>query len=111
MHLIDEEGNLSPTALIPFCDFGGNMSAMGVKIDQFDYPVCSCFEAKIVHDQLCYELDPNKFIDKTEDSRKLDLLLIIDYNEDRQFEFHNSKGVFPKMRKCYTCRVNIDSYS
>ena len=84
---------------------------MGVKIDQFDYPVCSCFEAKIVHDQLCYELDPNKFIDKTEDSRKLDLLLIIDYNEDRQFEFHNSKGVFPKMRKCYTCRVNIDSYS
>ena len=31
VHLIDENGDLSPTALIPFCDLGGDMSAMGVK--------------------------------------------------------------------------------
>ena len=94
MHLIDEEGNLSPTALIPFCDLGGNMSAMGVKIDQFHFPVCNSFEEKVENDQLCYELDPNKFIEKTDDARKLDLLLIIDYNEDRQLEFDDRKGMY-----------------
>ena len=97
VHLIDEEGNLSPTALIPFCDLGGNMSAMGVKIDQFHFPVCNSFVSKVVNDQLCYELDPHKYIGKTddaEDARKLDLLLIIDYNEDRQLEFDDSKGMY-----------------
>ena len=34
VHILDDEGNLSPTALIPFCEFGGNMSAMGIKIEQ-----------------------------------------------------------------------------
>ena len=36
VHIIDEDEELSPTALIPFCTFGGNMSVMGAKIDQFD---------------------------------------------------------------------------
>ena len=60
MHIQDKDGNLSPTALIPFCDFGGNMSVMGVKIDQFDVPVCNSFRPKIVQDQLCYTVDPNE---------------------------------------------------
>ena len=62
VHIQDKDGNLSPTALIPFCDFGGNMSVMGVKIDQFDVPVCNSFRPKIVQDQLCYTVDPNKEI-------------------------------------------------
>ena len=33
---------------------------MGVKIDQFDVPVCNSFEATVLNDQLCYEVDPNK---------------------------------------------------
>ena len=53
MHIIDEDGELSPTALIPFCEFGGNMSVMGVKIDRLQYPVCNSFRPKIKKDQLC----------------------------------------------------------
>ena len=30
VHIIDMEGNLSPSAFIPFCEFGGNMSIMGI---------------------------------------------------------------------------------
>ena len=80
------EGNMSPTALIPFCDLGGNLSATGEKIDQFDVPVCNCFKEKIVEDQLCYEMDPNLYINKdiTENAKQFDLVLVIDYNEDRQ---------------------------
>ena len=57
VHIIDMEGNLSPSAFIPFCEFGGNMSIMGTRIDQFEVPVCNSFHAKVLNDQLCYEVD------------------------------------------------------
>ena len=40
------------------------MSTMGVKIDQFDVPVCNSFQAKILNDQLCYEVDLKRFAAK-----------------------------------------------
>ena len=62
------------------------MSAMGVKIDQFDVPVCKSFEARILNDQLCYEVDLKKFSDENNIRKKLKLgfNFLLDYNEDRQ---------------------------
>ena len=59
---------------------------MGEKIDQFDVPVCNSFKDKIVNNQLCYEVDPNHYINtgNSENARKFDMILMIDYNEDRQ---------------------------
>ena len=73
VHIMTKENSLSPSAFIPFCDFGGNMSSMGVKIDQFDVPVCNSFEAKILNDQLCYEVDLEKFSDKLNIDKQLKL--------------------------------------
>ena len=81
-HIVDN-GQLSPTALIPFCEFGGNMSVMGVNIDQLDVPVCNSFRPKIFRDQLCYEVDPNEYKDKINLKGELSFSLFIDYNEDR----------------------------
>ena len=39
---------------LPFSEFGGNMSVMGVKIDKSNVPVCNSFRPKIIRDQLCY---------------------------------------------------------
>ena len=86
MHIQDKDGNLSPTALIPFCDFGGNMSVMGVKIDQLDIPICKSFRPKIIRDQLCYTVDPNEYKHKIDLKGKLSLSLYIHYNEERQME-------------------------
>ena len=61
VHIMTKDHLISPSAFIPFCDFGGNMSAMGVKIDKFDVPVCNSFQAKVLNDQLCYEVDLNRF--------------------------------------------------
>ena len=94
IHFISKSGKLSPSALIPFCEFGGDLKAMGVKIDQFDVPVCNSFQAKILNDQLCYEVDLNKFsnnIDKDKELR-LGLNFIMDYNEDRQVTFNKAVG-------------------
>ena len=86
VHIIAEDGALLPTALIPFCKFGGNMSVMGVKIDQFDVPVCNSFRPKIIMDQLCYTVDPNEYKHKIDLKGELSLSLSIHYNEDRQME-------------------------
>ena len=62
---------------------------MGVKIDHFVVPVCNSFQAKIQNDQLCYEVDLNKFSDKNNIENELELgfNFLMDYNEDRQVTF------------------------
>ena len=63
------------------------MSVMGVKIDQFDVPVCNSFRPKIYKDQLCYTVDPNEYKDKIDLEGQLSLTLAIDYNEERISDF------------------------
>ena len=95
VHLIDQEERLSPSAFIPFCEFGGNLTAMGRNIDQFNIPVqfgipvCNSFKEKILNNQLCYEVDLNKFSNKENIRNELEsgFFFIMDYNEDRQITF------------------------
>ena len=94
VHILDESGKLSPSAFIPFCEFGGNMSLMGQKIDQFFYPVCNSFQEKILNNQLCYEVDPNKFLTSLKYSNvRLGLSLLLDHNEDRFSKHQNHTSV------------------
>ena len=91
VHVQDQFGNFSPTAFIPFCVFGGNMSAMGVKIDQFDVPVCNIFKAKLHKDQLCYEADIDNFKQESQNT-ELSVSFFIHYNEDRMLSIANQKS-------------------
>ena len=70
------------------------MTAMGVKIDEFDILVCNSFQAKILNDQLCYEVDLNKFSDNDNINSELELgfNFIMDYNEDRQMGIDKTPG-------------------
>ena len=77
--------NYSPSAFIPFCSFGGNISIMGTKIPEFGIPVCSKFKPTVLGGQLCYQIDINEFVNQV-DSKKLmthGLIILLDYNEDR----------------------------
>ena len=79
---------MSPSSFIPYCEFGGDTSAVGVKIDNFDFPVCKSFQAKVLNDQLCYEVDLNRFSKKDNIDKELELgfTFLMDYNEDRQVD-------------------------
>ena len=90
VHIVTNENEISPSAFIPFCDFGGNKE-MGVRIDQFDGPVCNSFQAKVQNDQLCYEIDLNKIANNMNKALKLGFRFILDYNEDRQIIMTNNK--------------------
>ena len=89
VHIINKENKKSQSAFIPFCEIGGNMSAMGVEIDQFSFPVCNSFKETVLNDQLCYEVDLNRFVNVNTIDRDLELgfTFIMDYNEDRQVTF------------------------
>ena len=68
---------------------------MGKEINGFDNPVCDSFEAKIRNDQLCYEVDLEKFKDRKriKEQLKSGLVLILDYNLERQSETYNPRKV------------------
>ena len=89
--MYDKAGRISPSAFIPFCDFGGgeNISTMGDIMGNYDLPVCKAFKPAIIGDQLCYELDLEKYKDKKniENDLKSGLVFFMDYNEDRQLLF------------------------
>ena len=59
----------------------------------FNDPVCDSFEAKIRNDQLCYEVDLDKYKDdnKIKEQLKSGLVLLLDYNLERQSEMYNPK--------------------
>ena len=86
VHISNDDRDFSPTALIPFCEFSGNMSVMGVKIDQIKAPVCKSFRPKIIRDQLCYTVDPNDYKHEIDLKGEISLSLYVHYNEDRQLE-------------------------
>ena len=66
---------------------------MGVKIDQFDVPVCYSFRPKIIEDQLCYTVDPNEYRKYLDINHEIGVTLYINYNEDRKFSSNNANLV------------------
>ena len=84
VHIYDEVGNLSPSALIPFCDFGRSKSTIGNMMEDYELPVCDSFKAKVLNDQLCYEVDLHEYRNDNNIGLKSGLVFFMDYNEDRQ---------------------------
>ena len=56
-HLLNQNGKLQPSALIPFCASDGNSLILGKMIENFSNPVCSAFQPELYKGQQCYSLD------------------------------------------------------
>ena len=110
VHIFDANGNISPSAFIPFCEFGENRSKLGRKHDNFSVPVCNAFTPKLVTDQLCYEIDLQSYRSSlTSSLRKqlnFGLILVLDYNVDRV----KYKDVFNSMEDIDTI-ANVTSFA
>ena len=86
VHIVDLKGKISPSAFIPFCQFGlTEVSSIGLNIDQFSIPVCNIFRETILVDQLCYQADIKDYLlePKSEDF-KTGFTFLVDNNLDRQ---------------------------
>ena len=95
VHILDREGNISPSSFIPFCAFGDNKKSMGRQVNGFRDPVCDSFQAKVRNGQLCYEVDLQKNKDeyKIQKQLKSGLILLFDYNVERQSKMYNPKKI------------------
>ena len=82
---MDNDGNLLPSAFIPYCEIGGDLSSVSTNISFFKhFPVCNIFKPKIYKNQVCYEVDINLYgHPKRRYTRGL--IFLMDYNIDRQF--------------------------
>ena len=115
VHILNSKGDFSPSAFIPFCIFGNNK--IGEKINDFEVPVCNIFVAKNWNDQVCYELDLSLLKDEVNINHQLKdgILLILDFNEERQFKMDKNSKKFEEERKIFfeeeenTVQVHIDS--
>ena len=108
VHLIDNNNQtLYPTALVPFCSISDNYSAMGVKIDQIDVPVCNSFRPKIIRDQLCYTVDLNEITKKTGSKNKIFFTFFIDFNEDRELSVKEHKN--SEITNIYASKIIIET--
>ena len=87
VHIFDVNGNISPSAFIPFCEFGEDRSKLGKTHDNFSVPLCNAFTPKIVTEQLCYEIDLQSYrssvISDLKKQLNAGLILVLDYNMDR----------------------------
>ena len=96
VHIVDRgSGKLSPSAFIPFCEFGSNAELLGERIDQFDFPVCNSFHKTILNGQLCYQINIGDLKMKTSlrnEDLRIGLTLLLDYNFDRTLRPLNSLG-------------------
>ena len=99
-HIVNERGEVSPSAFIPFCQLGQSMKVMEHESKYpFTVPICKSFRPKIFYDQFCYEVDVNKYLEQSVKRRKdknrrrakrrvrrVGLSLLIDNNENRQYK-------------------------
>ena len=85
-------GNLSQSALIPYCWFGYNLDMRNHTL-----PICASFKPVQKQHQICYEMDPSlnmtgmKKNDKESFLRK-GLYLLLDENKDRQSKQQSSSS-------------------
>ena len=90
VHILNNEGEFSPSSFIPFCSFGQRF--IGDKVKEFEIPVCNIFKPKVLNDQLCYETNLQELKDSNkkilEEQLEIGLTLVLDYNEERQVNFN-----------------------
>ena len=83
------------------------MSLLGRKVEGFQDPVCSAFTGKIVNNQLCYEVDLNRFRDQVdwEEALQTGLSLVVDTNDE-----YDVKKLLTEDGNINTQEDKLDSY-
>ena len=85
------------SAFIPFCAFKGDLNVSKNPMSLLHYPFCSSFVPTLLDGQLCYQLKLNK---KSGQGKKNQLMLLLDYNEDRSLQtasFQKEDSLSPSM--------------
>ena len=110
VHIQQSNGEMNPTAFIPFCRIGNTMQ--GVKIENFSQPVCNAFYPKTFEGQKCYSININKLDPPLQFDGGVDsgLELLIDLNEEKSIGTtkKNKKGK-AKINSKWNCPILMET--
>ena len=83
------------SAFIPFCAYKTNLSigSNSFALQGINFPLCSAFLPTILEGQLCYKLKLNK---TSGQGKRNELMLLLDYNEDRSLQTSSNNKVTAK---------------
>ena len=86
------------SGFIPFCAFKTdlNLSRTTHNLQGISFPICSSFLPTILEGQLCYKL---KLDQKSGQGKGNELMLLLDYNEDRSLQTSSSQDKSTKFSK------------
>ena len=99
VHILNKDGNFSPSSFIPFCSFGDEF--IGANIKEFPIPVCDIFKPKHYFDQLCYEINLQELKDSANigNQLKMGLTLALDFNKERQLDYNINSKIDSNLKK------------
>ena len=80
-HILNKEGKVMPSALIPFCSVGSVLK--GRHMPNMSLPVCDLFDPVVLDGKLCYQMDMAKKMPKDSTVQSNGLAMIIDANIEK----------------------------
>ena len=109
--IYDREGQIQPSAFIPFCSFGAKM--MGPEVPNMTFPICDIFEPTVYEGHLCYQVNAEKGRGQTVfEGKESGLMLLIDVNSERSFDIATEdqhKGNDKSVRDVYLGQARTEN--
>ena len=111
-NLVDSQGNFTPSALVPFCAYDGDMNITGEYIPGLDIPICNKFKPFLLDGQLCYAIDMKAILDEkvTRPGRGFGLTLAIDQMETTTEQGSDNFEATLQGGRLYT-KIDIQEFS
>ena len=105
------EQELSPSAFIPFCSFGGSMSVVGKSHHMFNTHVCDKFKPTFLDGKLCYQINVHGLEDKVnkEEMAQKGIEFLLDYNFDRMIKVEEEVESVVKDSSAKEAMIYIES--
>ena len=111
-HLVDSQEQLTPSALIPFCAYDGDMNITGQYVTGLDFPICNKFKPTILNGQLCYQIDMKDILKEkvTRPGRGFGLTLAIEQMVTALEQSSNDFKASLQQGRLYT-KIDIPEFS
>ena len=107
--IYDKQGQIQPSALIPFCSFRSNMT--GMSVPNMTFPLCDIFEPTVYDGRLCYQTDIKQiFGHRAVKGKENGLMFLIDVNTERSLNTESSdKSKKVRMSQVYLGESQISN--
>ena len=92
VHMIDQNGFLMPSSLIPFCSLGTQLELLGEYVTNMTLPVCNAFLPTVYEGQLCYKLEISNILSLKRDlsqGKESGIMMLLDMNNEKSLEIED----------------------